>query len=111
MNKKLNRRDFLSTTAALGAAGIVAPSLLTSCGKAKDKPLRQPGEYYVPGLEDKADDGRELKVGLVGCGGRGSGALENLLEAWCLAQTEVSSEVLKFAASASFALQTVRRMI
>jgi len=82
MNKKLNRRDFLSTTAALGAAGIVAPSILTSCaGKGKTAPLRQPGTYYVPGLEDKADDGRELKVGLVGCGGRGCGALENLLEA------------------------------
>lgn len=82
MNKKLNRRDFLSTTAALGAAGIVAPSLLTSCGsKPKNTPWRQPGEYYVPGLEDKADAGRELKVGLVGCGGRGCGALDNLLDA------------------------------
>jgi len=82
MNKKLNRRDFLSTTAALGAAGLVAPSIITSCSKGpKMVPLRQPGEYYVPELPDKADDGRELKVGLVGCGGRGCGALENLLEA------------------------------
>lgn len=82
MDKKLNRRDFLSTTAAIGAAGIVAPSLLSSCGRGqKLTPLRQEGEYYVPGLEDKADDGRELKVGLVGCGGRGCGALANLLEA------------------------------
>jgi len=82
MEKKLSRRDFLSTTAALGVAGAVAPSLLTSC-KPSNKlvPLRQKGEYYVPGLEDKADAGRELKVGLVGCGGRGSGAIKNLLEA------------------------------
>lgn len=82
MNKKLNRRDFLTTTAALGAAGIVAPSLLSSCSRgSKLIPLKESGEYYIPGLEDKADDGRELKVGLVGCGGRGCGALGNLLDA------------------------------
>ena len=82
-NKKLSRRDFLSTTATLGVAGALAPSLLTSCSSKSSKlvPLRAKGEYYVPGLEDKADDGRELKVGLVGCGGRGSGALVNLLNA------------------------------
>ena len=82
-NKKLSRRDFLSTTATLGVAGAIAPSLLTSCSSKGSKlvPLRAKGEYYVPGLEDKADSGRELKVGLVGCGGRGSGALINLLDA------------------------------
>jgi len=80
--KTLGRRDFLTKSATLGVAGVVAPSLLTSCGGSKKLvPLREKGEYYVPGLEDKADPGRELKVGLVGCGGRGTGALRNLLEA------------------------------
>jgi predicted dehydrogenase len=30
---------------------------------------------------DKANDGRELKAGLIGCGGRGSGAARNFLDA------------------------------
>ena len=81
MKKKLNRRDFLTRSAALGVAGVVAPAIFTSCGNQKQAPLREPGTYYVPGLEDKADAGRELKVGLVGCGGRGTGALSDLLNA------------------------------
>ena len=80
---KINRRDFLSKSAILGVTGVVGTSaLLSACGK-KDTmvPLRPKGEYYVPELPDKAIDGKELKVGLVGCGGRGSGAIVNLLNA------------------------------
>ena len=77
----INRREFLTRTAKIGAAGMVAPALLTSCGGKKNPPLRAEGTYYVPELLDKAVDGRELKVGLVGCGGRGSGAIQNLLHA------------------------------
>ncbi|MBQ0127259.1 MAG: Gfo/Idh/MocA family oxidoreductase [Bacteroidales bacterium] len=77
----INRREFLTRTAKIGAAGMVAPALLTSCGGKKNTPLRAEGTYYVPELLDKAVDGRELKVGLVGCGGRGSGAIQNLLHA------------------------------
>ena len=75
----MGRRDFLSYSAALGALGVLGVS---SCAK-RDKmvPLRVAGTYYVPELPDKAPEGRELKVGLVGCGGRGNGALQNLLEA------------------------------
>jgi len=75
----MGRREFLSYSAVLGAAGALG---LASCSK-KEKitPLREPGTYYVPELPDKAIDGRELKVGLVGCGGRGSGAVQNLLDA------------------------------
>ncbi len=83
---KISRRKFLATSgaAAVGAAGVISGgSLLTSCsgGKEKNKALREPGSYYVPELPDKAVPGRELKVGLIGCGGRGTGALDNLLEA------------------------------
>ena len=77
----INRREFLTRTAKIGAAGMVAPALLTSCAGKKNVPLRAEGTYYVPELPDKAIDGRELKVGLVGCGGRGSGAVQNLLHA------------------------------
>ena len=81
---KMDRREFLTKSSVLGAAGVVgASSLLSACGQGKAKltPLRNPEEYYVPDLMDKAIDGRELKVGLVGCGGRGNGALGNLLDA------------------------------
>ena len=79
-DNKIGRREFLSYSAMLGAAGIVG---LSSCSNNQEKvtPLREPGSYYVPELPDKAIEGRELKVGLVGCGGRGCGALQNLLDA------------------------------
>ena len=81
---KMDRRAFLGTSAKLGVVGVVGGSaLLASCGKKEPKlvPLRQPEEYYVPELPDKAIDGKELKVGVIGCGGRGSGAIMNLLDA------------------------------
>ncbi|MBQ8774157.1 MAG: Gfo/Idh/MocA family oxidoreductase, partial [Muribaculaceae bacterium] len=63
--------------------GLVGTSALISACKGENTltPLKQPGEFYVPELPDKAIDGKELKVGVVGCGGRGSGAVENLFEA------------------------------
>ena len=80
----MSRKDFLSLSAIAGVSTLVGSStLMTSCGEKGPvyTPLKQPGEYYVPVLNDKADDGKELKVGLVGCGGRGSGAIYNLLNA------------------------------
>lgn len=65
-------------------------TLLTSCGggassnenaNAASKPLKEPGTYYVPELPDMAADGKELKAGIIGCGGRGSGAAMNFLAA------------------------------
>jgi len=82
-NNKISRRKFLGTSSLIGAAGVIGGSqLLTACGgKGKIVPLRKEGTYYVPDMPDKAIEGRELKVGLVGCGGRGNGAIKNLLEA------------------------------
>ena len=86
----INRRTFLKSTALVGAAGMVGTgSVLTSCngnsaasdGKTTYTPLKQPGTYYVPELPDKATDGKELKAGIIGCGGRGSGAAFNWLDA------------------------------
>ena len=66
----------------VGAAAVLAPTLLSSCkGGEKNTPLRAEGTYYVPDLMDKAIDGKELKAGVIGCGGRGSGAIMNLLDA------------------------------
>ncbi|MDR3267788.1 MAG: Gfo/Idh/MocA family oxidoreductase [Tannerella sp.] len=87
----ISRRSFLKSSAFAGAAGVVgtgsAASVLTSCcssGGSSDaaKPLKEPGTYYVPDLSvDIAMDGQELKAGVIGCGGRGSGAAINFLNA------------------------------
>lgn len=81
--KSMSRRSFLTGAATVGAAAVAAPALLASCSGNSNKltPLKKEGEYYVPELPDKAIDGKELKVGLVGCGARGSGAINDLLNA------------------------------
>ncbi|GHV23295.1 dehydrogenase [Clostridia bacterium] len=85
---KISRRSFLKNSAlvgALGTVGVGSPMLLTSCsgGDSKSKliPLKAAGSYYIPDLVDVAADGRELKAGIIGCGGRGSGAAFNFLDA------------------------------
>ena len=80
---KMNRRSFLQASTVLGVGSVVgASALLASCKDGNALvPLKNPGEFYVPELPDKAIDGRELKVGVVGCGGRGSGAVKDLLNA------------------------------
>ena len=79
---KMNRRDFLQRSTILGVGGIVGVSALASaCKGPKYVPLRNPEDYYVPELPDKAIQGKEIKVGVIGCGGRGSGAIKNLFDA------------------------------
>ena len=80
----MSRKDFLSLSAMAGVTGLVgSSSILTSCGEKGPvyTPLKEAGTYYIPVLNDKADDGKELKAGVIGCGGRGSGAVMNLLAA------------------------------
>jgi hypothetical protein len=83
----LTRRGFLKTSAVAGAAGMIGTGttgFLSSCSSGKKDattPLKEPGSYYVPELVDLASDGKELKAGVVGCGGRGSGAAINFLNA------------------------------
>lgn len=81
MSKFISKREFLKKTLAIGAASVAAPSILSSCSGNKLVPLKKEGEYYIPELADKAIDGRELKAGVIGCGGRGSGAIMDLLAA------------------------------
>jgi len=79
----IDRRDFL----LMGAAGTLgAGTLLTSCGGVKESawvPLRPESEWNIPKevLPDKAKDGKLLKAGLIGCGGRGTGAAQNFMDA------------------------------
>lgn len=80
----MSRKDFLSLSAVAGVSTLVGSSaLMTSCGEKAPEytPLKQLEGAYIPVLNDKADDGKELKAGVIGCGGRGSGAIVNLLTA------------------------------
>lgn len=90
-DNNLTRRTFLKTSAVAGAIGMVgtggSAGLFTSCsgggekGKSVHVPLKEPGSYYIPDLPDLAADGKELKAGVIGCGGRGSGAAMDFLNA------------------------------
>jgi len=74
---RISRRSFLGT-AAVGAAGAVAPVIITSCSSGKPKPFApvDNGTWL-----DAAPDGPVLKAGVIGCGGRGRGAAINFLNA------------------------------
>jgi len=86
-NNLINRRDFLSSAAMIGAAGTLGTGLLVpSCSSSKEPvltPLRPEAEWnvYQGVLPDKAKDGQPLRAGVIGCGGRGSGAMQNFMEA------------------------------
>jgi len=88
MENKINRRSFLRNSALVGGAlstiGVGSNAILSSCtGNTQTKliPLKAPGTYSIPELPDLAKDGKELKAGLIGCGGRGKGAAYNFLNA------------------------------
>lgn len=82
----VSRRTFLKSSALAGTVGIIggggASGFLSSCStdnKSGSAPLKEPGSYYVPDLPDMATDGKQLKAGVIGCGGRGSGAALDFL--------------------------------
>ncbi|VAW24865.1 Myo-inositol 2-dehydrogenase [hydrothermal vent metagenome] len=76
-----SRRNFLAGAAAIGAVGAVGLSALTSCSSGGKKRLKEIGSLNLPPLLDEAPDGKPLKAGLIGCGGRGTGAAINFLGA------------------------------
>ena len=67
MDKNLKRREFI------GLSTVAAAGLLIACNSDK-KPRLQ-----LAAFADQAPDGPELKVGLIGCGDRGTGAAINFL--------------------------------
>jgi len=72
----IDRRRFISSTtlAALGTIG--ASGIINSCsGGIGKKNLK------LPALLTQAPAGKALKAGLIGCGGRGTGAAGNFLDA------------------------------
>ena len=98
-NNNFSRRKFITGAAAVGAAGVVGFNPLVSCsagGGQKSgslitgQPFKKLDELFIPPLLDKAPDGQPLKAGVVGCGGRGTGAAakeqehkdDSLTETW-----------------------------
>lgn len=74
-----SRRKFLSTM-ALGAAGSFgAGSLLAGCAGANAVSL--PSSYQDLSMRKQAPDGPVLRAGVIGCGGRGTGAAINFVDA------------------------------
>jgi myo-inositol 2-dehydrogenase / D-chiro-inositol 1-dehydrogenase len=70
-----SRREFIGDAAALSVLGAIgAGHLLSSCQAKREG-------YEMPVFLDKAPDGHPLRAGLIGCGGRGTGAAFNFLNA------------------------------
>ncbi len=73
--KSSGRRKFIGNAAALSVIGAIgAGHFLSSC----DSPRQR---YKSPVFPDRAPDGPILKAGLIGCGGRGTGAAFNFIDA------------------------------
>jgi len=72
----LSRRMFIGTALATGA-------LAAGCGKSQPTMVSSPKSsgVTIPVLHDTAPDGPVLKAGLIGCGGRGTGAAIQFLNA------------------------------
>lgn len=78
-NSQLSRRNFIKSSATLGTIGVVGGiPLLSSCSS---KQQTKNNEIPLPTLLDQAPDGKVLKAGLIGCGGRGTGAAVDFLNA------------------------------
>ncbi len=88
-DNNFSRRKFLTGASVLGAAGVVGINPLISCssgdgGKSVSLvsgfPFKSLKDLSIPPLMDQAPDGQPLKAGLIGCGGRGTGAALNWLK-------------------------------
>jgi predicted dehydrogenase len=86
-SNNVSRRKFLAGAAAVGAAGAMGVGTLSSCagggGTSGASGIFdfKSREYNLPPMLDTAPDGPVLKAGIIGCGGRGSGAAMDFLNA------------------------------
>ena len=75
-SNKTSRRSFLGKS-AIGAIGVIgAAQVIKSCSTGEST-----GKVTEPTITDIAPDGQPIRAGVVGCGGRGSGAAINFLNA------------------------------
>jgi predicted dehydrogenase len=88
--EKISRREFVTRSTLLGAAGAIGGvtgtgAIVSSCnsseGQNKYVPLQSDIPVYIPEMGDKAIEGKALRAGMIGCGSRGSGAVNNFLDA------------------------------
>jgi myo-inositol 2-dehydrogenase / D-chiro-inositol 1-dehydrogenase len=86
-SNNFSRRKFLTGAAAVGAASAMGVGTLASCNGgggtsgAADVFDFQKRDYNLPPMLETAPDGPVLKAGIIGCGGRGTGAALNFLDA------------------------------
>lgn len=86
-SNNFSRRKFLSGAAAVGAASAMGVGTLASCAGGGEAAGNagvfdyQKREYNLPPMLDTVPDGPVLKAGVIGCGGRGSGAAMDFLNA------------------------------
>ena len=71
MSNNFNRRQFI------GVGAVAAAGIMVGCNSKGGKTRTMESVKFL----DQAPDGKELKAGLIGCGGRGTGAAINFLEA------------------------------
>jgi myo-inositol 2-dehydrogenase / D-chiro-inositol 1-dehydrogenase len=80
-----SRRKFLTGAAAIGAVGAVGFNPLVSCSSGSGGAAAGGGSFkklsdlFIPPMLETAPDGKPLKAGIIGCGGRGTGAALNWL--------------------------------
>ena len=76
---RMNRRNFFKSS-AIGVAGtLTVPAFFSGCSSPDTAAGKR--NVVVPEILPSAPDGRALKAGLVGCGGRGTGAAFNFIAA------------------------------
>ena len=74
--KDFSRRSFITKTTLAAIGTIGAANIISSC---KDSETKKKDEK-LPSLLNQAPDGKLLRAGLIGCGGRGTGAAINYLD-------------------------------
>ncbi|MFC2113326.1 Gfo/Idh/MocA family protein [Bacteroidota bacterium] len=72
-----SRRRFIESSAVIGALGTLGISQMLSSCKSDPKLVKTDLKSFL----NKAPDGQALKAGVIGCGGRGTGATFNFLDA------------------------------
>ena len=71
MSNNFDRRKFI------GVSAVAAAGIMVGCSNKGGKTRTMESVKFI----DQAPEGKELKAGLIGCGGRGTGAAINFLEA------------------------------
>lgn len=80
----MTRSTLLGAAGAISGVavtGAIASSCSGSDGGGKYVPLQSDIPVDIPSFGDKAVEGKNIRVGMIGCGSRGSGAAANFLDA------------------------------